>query len=312
MPVDHDAIFKELITNFFKEFMELFFPQAHALIDYSDLTFLTQEIITDITAGEKHYVDILARVKIKGEEGYVLIHVEPQAYKEPDFARRMFIYFSRLYEKHQKKILPIAVFSYDSKTEEPDKHEVAFSFLKVLEFKFYKVQLKKLSWREYLKSDNPVAAALLSNMDYSPKERRRLKVEFTRMVTRMQLDPAKLGLITAIFDTYLGLSPEEEREVEEMLHKELSPEEVKKVMELRTSWHIKGWQEGLEQGRKVGLEEGRREILLRQLKKRLGFISPEVEEKIKALTLKELDELAEKIFEVSDERDVRALLGIAH
>ncbi|MGB9783917.1 MAG: Rpn family recombination-promoting nuclease/putative transposase [Moorellaceae bacterium] len=308
MPIDHDAIFKELITNFFKEFMELFFPQAHALIDYSDLTFLTQEIITDITAGEKHYVDILARVKIKGEEGYVLIHVEPQAYKEPDFARRMFIYFSRLYEKHQKKILPIAVFSYDSKTEEPDKHEVAFSFLKVLEFKFYKVQLKKLSWREYLKSDNPVAAALLSNMDYSPKERRRLKVEFTRMVTRMQLDPAKLGLITAIFDTYLGLSPEEEREVEEMLHKELSPEEVKKVMELRTSWHIKGWQEGWQ----TGLEEGRREILLRQLKKRLGFISPEVEEKIKALTLKELDELAEKIFEVSDERDVRALLGIAH
>ncbi|MCG0278435.1 MAG: Rpn family recombination-promoting nuclease/putative transposase, partial [Thermanaeromonas sp.] len=80
MPIDHDAIFKELITNFFKEFMELFFPEAHALIDYSELTFLSQEIITDITAGEKHYVDILASVKIKGEEGYVLIHVEPQAY----------------------------------------------------------------------------------------------------------------------------------------------------------------------------------------------------------------------------------------
>ncbi|MGI9952910.1 DUF4351 domain-containing protein [Moorellaceae bacterium AZ2] len=320
MPIDHDAIFKELITNFFKEFMELFFPEAHDLIDYSDLTFLAQEIITDITAGEKHYVDILASVKIKGEEGYVLIHVEPQAYKEPDFARRMFIYFSRLYEKHQKKVLPIAVFSYDSTAEEPDKHEVAFPFLKVLEFNFYKVQLKKLPWRKYIKSDNPVAAALLSKMDYSPRERRRLKIEFTRMVTRMQLDPAKLGLITAIFDTYLGLSPEEEKEVEEMLRKELSTEEVKKVMELRTSWHIKGWQEGLqqgiqqglEQGRKVGLEEGRREILLRLLKKRLGFVSPEVEERIKGLSLEELDELVEKLFEVSSESDVKALLGIAH
>ncbi|MCG0279047.1 MAG: Rpn family recombination-promoting nuclease/putative transposase, partial [Thermanaeromonas sp.] len=122
MAIDHDAIFKELITNFFKEFMELFFPEAHALIDYSELTFLSQEINTDITAGEKHYVDILASVKIKGEEGYVLIHVEPQAYREADFARRMFIYFSRLYEKHQKKVLPIAVFSYDSKVEEPDKY----------------------------------------------------------------------------------------------------------------------------------------------------------------------------------------------
>ncbi|MGB9662858.1 MAG: DUF4351 domain-containing protein [Moorellaceae bacterium] len=91
-------------------------------------------------------------------------------------------------------------------------------------------------------------------------------------------------------------------------------------MELRTSWHIKGWQEGLqqgiqqglEQGRKVGLEEGRREILLRQLKKRLGFLSPEVEERIKSLSLKELDELAEKVFEVTDESDLRRFLGLDH
>jgi len=312
VPIDHDAIFKELITNFFKEFMELFFPEAHALIDYSDLTFLAQEIITDITAGEKHYVDILASVKIKGEEGYVLIHVEPQAYKEADFARRMFIYFSRLYEKHKKKVLPIAIFSYDSKVEEPDKHEVAFPFFKVLEFNFYKVQLKKLPWRKYIKSDNPAAAALLSKMDYSPKERCRLKLEFLKMVTRMQLDPAKLGLITAIFDTYLGLSPEEEKEVEEMLHRELSAEEVKKVMELRTSWHTKGWQEGWQKGLEAGLEEGRKEILLKQLKKRLGFLSSEVEERIKSLSLKELDELAEKIFEVTSESDLRKFLGMEH
>lgn len=82
-------------------------------------------------------------------------------------------------------------------------------------------------------------------------------------------------------------------------------------MELRTSWHIKGWQEGLEQGRKVGLEEGRREILLRQLKKRLGFVSPEVEGRIKGLSLEELDELAEKVFEVASESDLKKLLSVS-
>ncbi|MGI9953556.1 DUF4351 domain-containing protein, partial [Moorellaceae bacterium AZ2] len=103
---------------------------------------------------------------------------------------------------------------------------------------------------------------------------------------------------------------------EEMLHKELSAEEVKKVMELRTSWHIKGWQEGLEQGRKVGLEEGRREkaqdLVIRLLKKRLGFVSPEVEERVKGLSLEELDELAEKIFEISSESDLRKFLSMEH
>ncbi len=65
MAVDHDALFKKLITNFFQEFMDLFLPEAHCLIDYSNLKFLSQELLTDISAGEKHYVDILAEVKIK-------------------------------------------------------------------------------------------------------------------------------------------------------------------------------------------------------------------------------------------------------
>ncbi|WP_338835715.1 hypothetical protein [Neomoorella thermoacetica] len=42
MSIDHDRLFKELLTTFFREFMELFFPEAHALIDYSDTRFLTQ------------------------------------------------------------------------------------------------------------------------------------------------------------------------------------------------------------------------------------------------------------------------------
>ena len=105
-----------------------------------------------------------------------------------------------------------------------------------------------------------------------------------------------------------------------MLHKELSAEEVAKVMELRTSWHMKGWQEGwqkgLQEGLQQGLEEGRREkardLVIRQLKRRLGFLSSEVEERIKSLSLKELDELAEKIFEISSESDLRRLISTEH
>ncbi|WP_245907857.1 hypothetical protein [Neomoorella humiferrea] len=68
-------------------------------------------------------------------------------------------------------MLPIAVFAHDSKAEETNRHEVEFPFLKVLQFEFYKLQLKRLPWRQYLNSTNPVAAALLSKMDYSPRER---------------------------------------------------------------------------------------------------------------------------------------------
>jgi len=254
MVTGHDALFKQLLTTFFQEFMALFLPEAASLIDYSELRFLSQELITDVTGGDRHYVDILAEVKVKGEDGFVLVHVEPQAQREADFARRMFVYFSRLYAQHRKKVLPIAVLSYDSKLEEPARHEVAFPFFTVLQFTYWKIQLKQLSWRQFLNSDNPVAAALLSKLDYRPSERVQVKLEFLRLLTRMQLDPARMELVTVFFERYLDLTPEEEQAWQEKLPAELAPEEVNRVMEIVTSWQLKGRQEG----RQEGLREGRK------------------------------------------------------
>ncbi|WP_366018169.1 DUF4351 domain-containing protein [Thermanaeromonas sp.] len=46
--------------------------------------------------------------------------------------------------------------------------------------------------------------------------------------------------------------------------------------------------------------------------KRLDFLPPEAEEKIKTLSLEEFDELAEKIFEVTSENDLKKLLSVEH
>ncbi len=65
--ISHDALFKELIRTFFQEFVELFLPQAAAYLDFTnEAVFLEQEILPDLVLGDKHIVDLLARVKIKG------------------------------------------------------------------------------------------------------------------------------------------------------------------------------------------------------------------------------------------------------
>ena len=48
--IDHDRLFKELLTNFFQEFMEAFFPEASRMLDYSYLEFLTQVIFNNLAA----------------------------------------------------------------------------------------------------------------------------------------------------------------------------------------------------------------------------------------------------------------------
>jgi hypothetical protein len=63
MTIDHDSLFKQLISTFFIEFLELFLPNIAADIDRDSIQFLPEEILTDITASEKKIIDLLAKVK---------------------------------------------------------------------------------------------------------------------------------------------------------------------------------------------------------------------------------------------------------
>src|SRR5690606_23164513 len=111
------------------------------------------------------------------------------------------------------------------------------------------IELHKHNWREYMQSNNPVAAALLSKMGYNKSEKVRVKLEFLRMLVRLQLDPARTELLAVFFDTYLKLNAQEEivlyNEVQQM------PKEAH-VMELMTSWEKKGRKEGLKEGKREG------------------------------------------------------------
>jgi predicted transposase/invertase (TIGR01784 family) len=103
---DHDRLFKELLTTFFVEFLELFLPQVARVIEPDSVRFLPQEYFADLTAGENKIVDLIAEVRLAGQEVGFLIHLEAQASSKADFAQRMFFYFARLYQKY---LLPRAV-----------------------------------------------------------------------------------------------------------------------------------------------------------------------------------------------------------
>ncbi|KHF26761.1 hypothetical protein LR68_04422 [Anoxybacillus sp. BCO1] len=96
-------------------------------------------------------------------------------------------------------MLPIAVFSYDSLRHEPSSFTLQFPFFDVLHFQFLTVELRKQNWRDYIRHDNPIAAALLSKMGYTESERIELKKQFLRMIVRMELDEAKAAIINRLF-----------------------------------------------------------------------------------------------------------------
>lgn len=50
----------ELIATFFEEFILPFLPHVYKLLDFQHLSFLNQEVYTDVLKGTKGMVDIIA------------------------------------------------------------------------------------------------------------------------------------------------------------------------------------------------------------------------------------------------------------
>jgi len=75
---------------------------------------MSEELCTDITAGEKYCTDLLVEAKVKGEDSPMIVHIEHSSYAQPSFPERIFVYFSRLFEKHLMNLLPVGLFNYRS------------------------------------------------------------------------------------------------------------------------------------------------------------------------------------------------------
>lgn len=173
----------------------MFFPDVHGSIDFQSIKPISEEVHTDLFKGSTRRLDIVVETMLKETDAVVIIHVEPQSYKQEDFHERMYHYFSLLYNKYQKPIVPIAVFSYEEDWEE-NQFRMEFPFFQVFTFNYLTLHLPKKNWRDYIHSDNPTAAALLSKMGYNKKERVQVKKEFLRMIARMKLNPAREHMIS--------------------------------------------------------------------------------------------------------------------
>ena len=234
----------------------------------------------------------MAKVRFRGEESFFLIHTEHQSEARGDFSKRMFRYFARLYEKHALPVYPIALFSYDvPQRPETTFHRVDFPDFRVLEFNYRVIQLNRLNWRDFLRYQNPVASALMAKMKIAPEDRPRVKAECLRLMATLQLDRARMKLISGFVDTYLRLNAEEETIFRTDINT-IEPSDREEVMEIVTSWELQGrQQEALS-------------LILRLLNRRFGGIAPDLEAKIRNLSTEKLEDLGEALLDFSEVADL--------
>ena len=162
-----DSLWKAILEDIFDDFLRFFIPDADTLFDMSrGFEFLDKELEQLFPAQGDEFkpkqIDKLVKVFTKnGQEQWFLVHIEVQGYSDADFAKRMFTYFSRIFDRYEKPITAFAILTDDRKTFRPSVFNQSFYGTNLTyQFNNYKVLDQNSAALDA--DDNPFAAVILT------------------------------------------------------------------------------------------------------------------------------------------------------
>lgn len=284
---DYDSPWKEALERFFAAFLAFFFPEAHAGIDWSrGYEFLDtelQQVVRDAELGRR-LADKLARVwRRDGEEAWVLVHIEVQGQPDPEFARRMYVYNYRLFDRFDREVASLAVLG-DARPEwRPGSFEYELWGSRTgLWFPVVKLLDYGCRWEELEESANPFAVLVRAHLktlatQRSPQERLEWKVRVVRDLYERGYSRDDILELFRVIDWMMALPAELTTRFEQ------SMQELEKEREMPYVTSIERL--GIERGRLQGL----REAVLLQLEHRFGPTTPEFRDALE--TIQDADRL---------------------
>lgn len=304
--VDRDRLFRDLLKNFFLEFVDLFFPKIAVAIDPKSIRFLEeeespkpQEQGENPPAPPKSRTssDVFVQVRLRGQESCFWVHLENSQEANIKLERRIFHTFARLDEKYNLPIYPIILQSAESSQRlETNGYRVEFVDRKVLDFSFVAIQLHRLNWRDFLQRRNPVAAALMPTMNVQTFDRPVVKAECLRLLTNLRLDAKKVKVISQFIEAFLHLSAAEEQVLQTEMER-MGLLERERITNLLTSTTQANQQQGAE---REALS-----LVFRLLKRRIGDLNPDLENQVRSLPVNQVEDLGEALLDFNHEEDLK-------
>ena len=262
---DYDSPWKEALGVYFQPFLGLFFPAAHAEIDWRrGYQSLDQELRQVVRAAKlgKRRVDHLVKVWLNsGREQWVLVHVEVQTSWERNFARRMYTYNYRLFDRYNRDVVSLAVLGDDSPRWRPGRFgysrwgfstEVRFPLVKLLDY--------AEQWETLQESRNPFAMVVLAHLitrqtRQDPRARYAAKIKLIKGLYERGWAAQDVRQVFRVIDWMMNLPQPLDLD---FCHEIEQYEEEKQMPFITTPERI-GREEGLAAGLAKGRTEGRTE-----------------------------------------------------
>lgn len=305
-PEDFDTPWKDALTRYLPEFMQFYFPDAHAAIDWRQPhRFLDQElaqVVRDAALGKRIADRLVEVATLGGDWQWVSVHIEVQGQDEVSFAERLFVYNYRLYDRHRRPVATLAVLADERPGWRPEsfgyelfgcRHHLTFPMVKLLD---YAPDLETL-----LADPNPfalvTAAHLLTQQTRGDAAARyAAKWRLTKLLYARDWDKQRILDLFAVIDWLLDLPPA----LEQQLWSALGELERNVNMPYVTSVQ----RIGREEGRQEGQREEARAILNKLLRRRFGELPAWAAARLNEAEAGQLEAWAERIFDVADVADL--------
>jgi len=297
MPGDHDQRFKSIIREFFADFLKLFFADWAVRLDLTRIEWLTQELLPDPPDGDRHIVDLVAKLptlKPVGDSCLLLVHVEIESPDKTTLLEpRLPGYYLHLKNAHQLPVLPIVIYlkvgldGIGIRTVTDSVWE-----LDVSTFRYLYVGLPGLEAEPYLHGDNWLGVALSALMKLPKDKAAEYGAEALRRLSEAgSLNEQQRYLLGDCVEAYLPIEQEHLDRFDAIIEQN-STEGVRAMNKTRYERAIeaglaKGIEQGIEQGIERGLDRGRRaalvEVLEALLDTKFGPLAPGVLDRLRGI-----------------------------
>jgi hypothetical protein len=257
---DYDSPWKEALDRYFEPFLAFFFPEAHADIDWSrGCEMLDKELQKIVRTAEqgRRVVDKLVKVWLKnGEERWLLIHVEVQTGRERGFARRMYVYNYRIFDRYDQEVISLAVLADDDLDWRPSRYGYGrWGFRTSTEFPVVKLLDYAPHWQALEADPNPFAVVVLAHLKAletrrAPADRQAWKVRLVRGLYERGLATEDVRQLFRFIDWIMDLPPG----LDSLFWQEIQQYEEERRMAFMTTPERLARTEELRAGIQLGLE----------------------------------------------------------
>ncbi|MEI6066724.1 MAG: cytosolic protein [Methylococcaceae bacterium] len=315
---EYDSPWKEAVEHYFSEFIESYFSQAYQQIDWTkEAVFLDQElraVVHDAELG-KRFVDKLVRVTLlDGDEKWIYIHIEVQGTRQAEFAKRMFVYNYRIYDRYDRPVASLAVLADEHKNWKPAsygfevlgcKHFLEFPVAKLTD---YHDQLEALKTSENTFAIITAAHILTQQTRKNDKERYEAKYLLVKILYQRKWDKQRIIDLFRIIDWMMKLPTG----LEQQLQHQIKILEESTKMQYVTSMERLAIAKGLEQGLEQGVLKGEQKTLRRLILRRFQTIPDWAIDRISQASEIELEQWLDNVLDATTLEAVFTDLSAAH